>query len=31
MGLGKKVSYKRMIDAMTRLTVRGLRVPADEG
>ena len=31
MGLGKKVSYKRMIDGMTRLTVRGLRVPADEG
>ncbi|BDB44284.1 MULTISPECIES: TetR/AcrR family transcriptional regulator [Mycobacterium] len=27
MGLGKKVSYKRMIDAMTQLTVRGLRVP----
>ena len=27
MGLGKKVSYKRMIDAMTELTVRGLRVP----
>jgi AcrR family transcriptional regulator len=31
MGLGKKVSYKRMIDAMTQLTVRGLRVPEDEG
>jgi AcrR family transcriptional regulator len=30
MGLGKKVSYKRMIDAMTQLTVRGLRVPEDE-
>jgi AcrR family transcriptional regulator len=29
MGLGKKVSYKRMIDAMTQLTVRGLRVPED--
>lgn len=27
MGLGKKVSYKRMIDAMTQFTVRGLRVP----
>jgi AcrR family transcriptional regulator len=27
MGVGKKVSYKRMIDAMTQLTVRGLRVP----
>lgn len=27
MGLGKKVSYKRMIDAMTQLTVRGLQVP----
>ena len=30
MGLGKKVSYKRMIDAMTQLTVRGLRVPEGE-
>jgi hypothetical protein len=31
MGLGKKVSYKRMIEATTRLTARGLRVPQDEG
>ena len=29
MGLGKKVSYKRMIDAMTQLTVRGLQVRED--
>jgi AcrR family transcriptional regulator len=29
MSLGKKVSYQRMIDAMTQLTVRGLRVPDD--
>jgi AcrR family transcriptional regulator len=27
MGLGEDVSYKRMIDSMTQLSVRGLRVP----
>jgi hypothetical protein len=31
MGLRKKASYKRMIEATTRLTVCGLRVPQDEG
>jgi len=27
MGMGRKVSYERVLDTMTQLTVRGLRVP----
>lgn len=27
MGMGRKVSYDRVLDSMTQLTVRGLRVP----
>jgi AcrR family transcriptional regulator len=29
MGMGRKVSYDRVLETMTQLTVRGLRVPTD--
>lgn len=30
MGMGRKVSYDRILDSMTQLTVRGLRVPPND-